>query len=279
MPLLYIIIPDKEILSYAYSITGSVKTVGNFGANHLRLICVLGNRSVWSNATDRENDRGKIMKRLIVGLVAIFISFASASALADKKVRVFQTADIQASQIGEVDEDTAIFSTAEGAAWLKRTKDRVDGRVMAKVDKADAPYSIWWVIFNNPDGCLGSCGLADLMADGGAAADVAVFNASGAISAAIDQSGEPAVGGVINVDLSVIAGEGAGNGSQDPPMDAPPFFHRKFNKKNGLCAEIHVDINEHEFDGDWVQELTYPENPQAFAVFPPVAKCKGKRHK
>jgi len=211
------------------------------------------------------------MRKLIVGLVAIFISFASASALADKKGRVFQTAKIQASEVDAG--PPKIFSSAEGAAWLKRSKGRVDGRVMAKVDDAGMPYTIWWVIFNNPGKCLTTCGPADLMADGGLAADVAIFNASGAISAAIDGGG-----GVINVDLSVIAGEGAGNGAQNPPMDAPPFFLRKLNKNNGLCAEIHIDINRHEFDGDWVQELTYPEKPQAFAIFPPAEKCKG-RHK
>ena len=214
------------------------------------------------------------MKRLIVGLVAIFISFASASALADKKTRVFQTADIQAAELDPVNQP-GVFSSAEGAAWLKRAKDRVDGRVMARVDHANRPYSIWWVIFNNPDGCIASCGFADLMEDGGVAADVAVFNASGAISAANGGGG-----GVINVDLSVIAGESAGNGSQVAFCDAP-FCLGKFKKKNGLCAEIHVDINAHVIEDpdnvDWVAELTYPENPQAFAVFPPVAECKGKK--
>ena len=149
---------------------------------------------------------------------------------------------------------------------------------MAKVDKPNTAYSIWWVIFNNPRGCIAACGLADLMADGGVAADVAVFNASGAISAASGESG-----GVINVDLSVLAGEGAGKGSQDDSFGAP-FGQGILRKNNGLCAEIHVDINEHIFDSasetPWVDELTYPENPQAFAVFPPVHtgwKCK-RRH-
>ena len=140
---------------------------------------------------------------------------------------------------------------------------------------ANTPYSIWWVIFNNPAGCSDPCGLDDL-GDGGAAADVAIFNASGAISAAsgeLKSNGKPAKGGVINVNLLVHAGEGAGNGSQDGPPGAPPFFGRVLAEGNGLCAEIHLDVNEHVFDGDWVQELTYPENPQAFAVFPPAPGC------
>jgi len=219
------------------------------------------------------------MKRLIVGLVAISISFASASVLADKKTaRVFQAADIQAAEIDPVNQP-GVLSSAEGAVWLKRAKDRVDGRVMARVDHANRPYSIWWVIFNNPEECAAgvpptSCGFDDLFIP---AVEAAVFNASGAISAATGGGG-----GVINVDLSVIAGEGAGNGSQ-VAFCGLPFCLEEFRKKNGLCAEIHVDINAHVIEDanniDWVQELTYPENPQAFAVFPPVAKCKRKRHK
>jgi len=209
------------------------------------------------------------MKKIVVGLCAVVISCASAAVLADDSPRVFQTAEVQASQSPPM---SGMFTTAEGAAWLKRTEDRVDGRVMAKVDKADTPYSIWWVIFNNPDECGASCGPEDL---GNADVEVAIFNASGAISAAsgaLKTNGKPAGGGVLNVDISVIAGEGAGNGSQDPPCPLP-FCMRGLNEGNGLCAEIHVDINEHHFDGDWVQELTYPENPQGFSIFPPTEEC------
>ena len=37
---------------------------------------------------------------------------------------------------------------AQGAAWLRRSADRIDGRVMVKVDQANTSYSIWWIIFN-----------------------------------------------------------------------------------------------------------------------------------
>ncbi|MGI9328424.1 MAG: hypothetical protein ACR2PZ_24625 [Pseudomonadales bacterium] len=213
------------------------------------------------------------MKYWAAGTLALAMAGNPAIALADDddhdEARVFQTAVVQPNQ-----------SNAEGAAWLKRTPYRLDGRVMAKVDRANYPYSIWWVIFNNPSACLDpGCGLADLMNDGGEAAQVAIFNASGAISAAsgeLKRNGKPAKGGVLNVDLSVLAGEGAGVGSQNGPGDpTPPPFTRVFKPGYGLCAEVHVDINEHDFDGDWVQELTYPENPQAFAIFRPVpgAEC------
>ncbi len=213
------------------------------------------------------------MKRIIFSCSALVVLCASSVAFADDGPRAFQSAEIRASEIAP-----GIFSSAEGAAWLKRSENRVDGRVMAKVDKADTPYTIWWVIFNNPDACEleRGCGPWDLMRDGGADADVAIFNAGGAISAAsgsLKRNGKPAEGGVINIDISAIAGEGAGKGAQNPPMGAGGPWNRKLNMKNGLCAEIHVDLNQHEFSGDWVQELTYPESPQAFSIFPAAEGC------
>ncbi len=205
---------------------------------------------------------------LIRSCTFLLLIISSAAVSAGDRPRVFQTAEVQPAG-----------TSAEGAAWLKRSKNKVEGRVMAKVDRAGTPYTIWWVIFNNPAGCLGDCGPADLMADGGAAADVAIFNASGAISAA---SGDVDGGGVINVDLSVIGGESAGNGAQNAFPGAPPFFLKKLRRNNGLCAEIHLDINEHVIEDpenpDWVAELTYPEFPQAFAIFPAVGECSRRHH-
>lgn len=162
-----------------------------------------------------------------------------------------------------------------GAAWLKRSKDRVEGRIMTTVDYAGIPYTVWWVIFNNPAGCIAECGPADLMADGGAAADVAILNASGAISAA------DGVNGVINFDMSVIGGEGAGIGSQVPPppaANAPPW-NRVLKKNNAQCAEIHLDLNVHAnppLPVNWISELTYPRPPgntESFAIFKPTSDC------
>lgn len=208
------------------------------------------------------------MRKHLLAACILSFSYAPTVAIADG-VRVFQTAPIQASETAP---GSGVFTTAEGAAWLKRSEDEVDGRVMAIVDKANTPYSIWWVVFNNPSSCTDPCDFDDLFIP---AVEAAVFNASGAISAAsgaLKRNGKPAPGGVINVNLSVHAGEGAGNGSQAPFCEAD-FCTNIMNEGNGLCAEIHVDINEHEFDGDWEQELTYPENPQAFAVFAPADEC------
>lgn len=212
------------------------------------------------------------MNRLTTSTLAVLFCALAMAAVADPdKPRVFQASPVISADDGV---------TEEGAAWLKRSKDRVDGRIMATVDMVGAPYSVWWIIFNNPSACQGTpCGFADLL-DGGEAAQVAVFNASGAISAD-DGFG----GAVINIDISAVGGEGAGNGSQDPPQFPPwdgtapgfeflqPLFYRVLHKNNARCAEIHLDINEHMMDSDWVFELTNPEAPQSFAIFPAAPDC------
>jgi hypothetical protein len=221
-----------------------------------------------------------IMKVLRTSTLAAVSLTLSMGAVADPgKPRVFQASPvINAGSGAEV-----------GAAWLKRSKNSVEGRIMTTVTTAGIPYTVWWVIFNNPAGCITDCGMADIMADGGAAADVAIFNASGAISAA------GGVNGVINFDMSAIGREGASIGSQVPPppaTNAPPW-NRVFKKNNARCAEIHLDINFHVDPpapapgevGYWVRELTYPAprppplGTEAFAAFKPPADCKKKSRK
>jgi hypothetical protein len=152
---------------------------------------------------------------------------------------------------------------------------------MVQVDNADTPYSIWWIIFNNPEECAGAaaippepCALPDLFNED---VDAAVFNASGAISAAdgkLTTNGKPAGGGVINVELELIAGEGSDNGHAMFP--GRPFgvnLNGVLALANGCGAEMHLDINEHlVFDEGWVTELTQPEGEtHRFAIFAAVA--------
>jgi hypothetical protein len=205
------------------------------------------------------------MKVIKTSALAVVCCSLSMGAVADPgKPRDFQASPvINASSGDEV-----------GAAWLKRSKDRVEGRIMTTVDYPGIAYTAWWVIFNNPAGCIAECGPADLMADGGAAADVAILGASGAISAS------DGVAGVINFDMSVIGGEGASIGSQVPPppaANAPPW-NRILKKNNARCAEIHLDINVHaDTFSNWVSELTYPRPPgntESFVIFKPASDCE-----
>jgi len=150
---------------------------------------------------------------------------------------------------------------------------------MVKVDNANTPYTIWWVVFNNPEECAGaqstpkeSCAIGDLF---NPLVQGAVFNASGAISAH-DGAGS---GGVINVDIEVVAGEGGDNGHVGFPP--PPDISGVLNRRNGCGAEIHIDVNEHlNFDTDWVTELTTPEGmTHRFSIFSAVDCKKHRRHR
>ena len=223
------------------------------------------------------------MKNLIPTTLGLILVLMSTAVFAD---RVFQTSEMLTGP----NSNKPLFSP-QGAAWLRRSPDRVDGRVMVKVDQADTPYSIWFIAFNNPGACAGAslsppepCGVGDLLFNKDAVGG-AVFNASGAISATdgeLKKNGKPAGGGVINVDIEVVAGEGSGNGHAPfPPIPAefcPGCIFLDLNGvlENGCDAEIHFDVNQHAiFDEDWVTELTQPEGEaHRFAIFPAVA-CDG----
>lgn len=220
------------------------------------------------------------MKNLIASTLGLILVLLSTAVFAD---RVFQTSEMLTGP----NSNKPILSP-QGAAWLRRSPDRVDGRVMVKVDQANTAYSIWFIAFNNPGACAGAslnppepCGVGDLLFNKDAVGG-AVFNASGAISAAdgeLKKNGKPAGGGVINVDIEVVAGEGSGNGHAgfpDLPAGSFPFTDLNGVLENGCGAEIHFDVNQHAiFDEGWVTELTQPEgDAHRFAIFPAV-DCDG----
>lgn len=140
----------------------------------------------------------------------------------------------------------------QGAAWLKRSRNGIEGRVMVNVDNAGYPYSIWWVIFNNPAACATMpCSAADL---GVAAAKASVFNASGAISA-----DNYLGGGVINVDFSTTGGNIADGVFFNPSASGADMG---LARANGFRAEVHVVVVEHTptTPADWIRDLTTPAN-------------------
>src|SRR5438093_12048810 len=49
-----------------------------------------------------------------------------------------------------------------GGATLYRAKQAVEMRVAAGGLNMNSSYTVWWVVFNNPDACVGGCGADDL---------------------------------------------------------------------------------------------------------------------
>ncbi len=155
-----------------------------------------------------------------------------------------------------------------GAAWLKRTESRIQGRIMTKVKKAGFAHTVWVVIFNNPQ----NCGTAPCM-------DTDLFNPEvrGEVyygSAAISALSPP--GGAINVDLTIRDDglpEGIFDFNQFKGLFPLPFPSESseglidgLDADNGLCAEIHLVVDFHPGPvktktNSWVRDLTSTDFP------------------
>jgi hypothetical protein len=53
-------------------------------------------------------------------------------------------------------------SRETGGATLFRSKQRVEMRVATSGLNMNSSYTVWWVVFNNPAGCIGGCAVKDL---------------------------------------------------------------------------------------------------------------------
>lgn len=208
-------------------------------------------------------------------LIALLAAL-SAPASADGGNRVvFQSADVVEFFGPDPDPNALVL---RGGAWLKRSRNHVDGRVMAQVEKAGYAYTVWWVIFNNPGACVDGCNGEDL---GNPDVRGAVYYGNGAIS-----SSDGMGGGVINIDVSTTAARiPVGTFRLDDVLPEPVFFRRGLARGNGMRAEIHLVVDEHSGpakDGtqSWVPDLTTTDFPgipvlgasnHRAVVFPPIA--------
>lgn len=206
----------------------------------------------------------KLWLKLLFLLISLGVVLP-ASAHGDKKSTTFQAADALSAD-GQ-------FSKT-GAAWLVRSKNRVHGRIMSQVADSGYAYTVWFVIFNNPEACVDGCNDEDL---GNPAVQGAVFYGNAAISASDGVSG-----GVINIDFRTIAERiPEGTFRLDDPLPEPIFYQKGLRRGNGFGAEIHVVVDHHPGpmkDGSesWVPDMTTTNFPggintnHRFAVFEPI---------
>jgi len=139
--------------------------------------------------------------------------------------------------------DTGII--VAGAGTLLRKADGVELRVeMAGLDSNSA-YTLWWIIFNNPDECEhgadpADCGLGDVgNPDDFGPADTAVRNAAGFISSP----------------------SGTGNTTGELDVGAVAVGNFGFGQLNdSVGAEIHIVIQTHgrPLVGSVAQQMTIP---------------------
>ena len=160
-----------------------------------------------------------------------------------------------------------------GAAWLMRTEDGIRGSIMAKTTSANDPYTLWIVIFNNPEACVDGCDGSDL---GNPAVGGSVFNGGGQVvgaGGALKTNGKPAEGGVFNIDFNIPA-HPLPNGLFLLVGDSDGLY-----QGNGFGAEVHLVIDRHPTPApgmSWIDDLTKTNFPGAgpatndsFAVFGP----------
>ena len=162
----------------------------------------------------------------------------------------YQTANVWDANVGP--------GANVGAAWLVRERNEIRGRIMANVPQPGLPYTVWFIVVNNPSACNDPFCLFGPSDDfGNPATRTTTFNASGAIAA---DSGLG--GGVVNVDVEVEAGR--------LPND---WFVLDGNRKalrrgRGFKALVWLVIDQHpEITSgspmSWIEDLTTTHPPGA----------------
>jgi hypothetical protein len=110
-----------------------------------------------------------------------------------------------------------------GAGTLCRTVNSLRARIATSGLDANAAYTVWWVIWNNPSLCSGSCGADDLGIAGNA-----VFYASGFVT------GQDGTG---NVTADLDAGR--------LPMGTEVVIPGQLEPGRGFRAEVHMVVRTH----------------------------------
>lgn len=143
-----------------------------------------------------------------------------------------------------------------GGAFLIRSKNGLDARMMVADLEPGHAYTFWWIIFNRPHKCAQTpCASADLMAASGA-----VHYASGAVA------GE---NGTANASFSTDSG-----GPPDGAIGDPSLPEAGLRRDRGFKAEVHLVMVDHgipnladftseapDSPGTWAWELTHPLPP------------------
>jgi hypothetical protein len=130
--------------------------------------------------------------------------------------RTYQTANI-------IDFHTGV--AVGGAVTMYRGINVVDAAVATSGLDQNAAYTVWWVVFNRPNHCVGGCGEDDL-----ARPEVrpSVFYAAGFVTGN---------DGTANVTAHLEAGA--------LPEGVDVLLGRGLHRGNGLRAEIHLVVRSH----------------------------------
>ena len=150
----------------------------------------------------------KAITAIFVVVAFLPLSFANA-----EPVPVFQNAEVHTFPGAPND-------TTSGGTLLRK-KNSVSARLALHGFDADSAYTIWWVIFNDPDGCAGGPGACN----GGdfGPADASILNAAGFVTSS---------SGSANITAQLEA--------RTPAAGLQVEFGNGLNPGNGYGAEVHM---------------------------------------
>jgi len=133
------------------------------------------------------------------------------------------------------------FNTTEVVPYAGAQLARTDGGVSASIHSVGLPgdhaYTVWWVVFNDPSGCVDGCGLDDVLAAVGPSAnnnpaDIGVFYMAGHYVGAHGVAGFGASLREGDASYCVPAGDGPFSALCNPLIDAE-------------TADIHLVVRDH----------------------------------
>jgi hypothetical protein len=156
------------------------------------------------------NSKVSSKKLIAIFTVAVCLPLSTANA---EPVPVFQTAEVHTFPGAPTD-------TTSGGTLL-RTKNSVTTRLALHGFDADSVYSIWWVIFNDPDSCAGGPG--DCNGGDFGPADASILNAAGFVTSA---------SGSANITAELEA--------RVPAAGLQVEFGNGIRPGNGFGAEVHM---------------------------------------
>jgi hypothetical protein len=205
-----------------------------------------------------------ISKTIPVALAAIAIC---ATAVAEES-------KYQTSNVIDV---TGAGKPYQGATYIVRTPDSIEGRITTQVENANTAYTLWLVMFNNPEFCAtpqpdGStgCSGADLET---IEVGACVYAGGGEISAANGITRWVRTGrwrwrreyaGVVTMDFSVKADGIAESQFVLFGDQGPGACTTNLAPGNGFEAELHLVVDEHPEvmpGSSWIGDLTTTNPP------------------
>jgi hypothetical protein len=154
---------------------------------------------------------------LAVGLFVVAVLFANASVTTRAQGNggaTYQTSNAVALATG---------TPVGGAGTLTRSANNLRARIATSGLDADAAYTVWWIVWNDPTRCSGPCGEDDLGIAGNS-----VFYAAGFVT------GNDGTG---NVTADLEAGQ--------LPAGIDVLIPGGLQPGRGLRAEVHLIIRSH----------------------------------